>query len=123
MYLGVDGGGTKTAFVLVDRMGAIRATHQGGSSFYPETGMAALRSLINEGIRAVLQAARIRVEELDYAYFGLPVHGEDGICSQPRHQIVYETRDQVVAAEALVQGLSCVSAAFRIEHGVSPRLG
>ncbi len=59
MYLGVDGGGTKTAFVLLDRMGTIRATHQSGSAFYPETGMEALRALINEGIRAVLRAAGI----------------------------------------------------------------
>jgi N-acetylglucosamine kinase-like BadF-type ATPase len=77
MYLGMDGGGTKTAFVLLDRNGTIRATHQAGSAFYLETGMEALRALIHEGIRAVLRTAGITVDELDYAYFGLPVHGED----------------------------------------------
>ena len=45
MYLGVDGGGTKTAFVLLDRHGTIRATHYGGSAFYLETGMDELRAL------------------------------------------------------------------------------
>jgi N-acetylglucosamine kinase-like BadF-type ATPase len=77
MYLGVDGGGTKTAFVLLDRNGTIRATHQAGSAYYPETGMEALRTLIGEGIRAVLRTAGIGIDGLDYAYFGLPVHGED----------------------------------------------
>jgi len=77
MYLGVDGGGTKTAFVLLDRHGTIRATHHGGSAYYLETGMDALRALIHDGIRAVLRTAGIAVGELDYAYFGLPVHGED----------------------------------------------
>ena len=77
MYLGVDGGGTKTAFALLDRNGTIRATHQGGSAFYLETGMEALRTLINDGIGAVLRTAGIGVDELDYAFFGLPVHGED----------------------------------------------
>ncbi len=77
MYLGMDGGGTKTAFVLLDRNGTIRATHNAGSAFYLETGMEALRTLIHEGIRALLRTAGITVAELDYAYFGLPVHGED----------------------------------------------
>ncbi len=77
MYLGVDGGGTKTAFVLLDRHGTILATHNGGSAFYLETGMDALRALINDGIRAVMRSAGVPVEALEYAYFGLPVHGED----------------------------------------------
>lgn len=77
MYLGVDGGGTKTAFVLLDRDGTIRATHHAGSAFYLETGMEALRALIQEGIEAVLRSAGVAVTGLDYAYFGLPVHGED----------------------------------------------
>ncbi len=77
MYLGVDGGGTKTAFVLLDRQGTIRASHQAGSAYYPETGMQALRALIHEGVRAVLRTAGVAVSELEYAYFGLPVHGED----------------------------------------------
>jgi N-acetylglucosamine kinase-like BadF-type ATPase len=77
MYLGVDGGGTKTAFVLLDRQGMIRATHQAGSAFYLETGMEALRELIHEGIHAVLRSAGIKVDGLEFSYFGLPVHGED----------------------------------------------
>ena len=77
MYLGVDGGGTKTAFVLLDRHGTIRATHHAGSAYYLEAGMEALRALINDGIGAVLRTAGIGVAEIDYAFFGLPVHGED----------------------------------------------
>jgi len=77
MYLGVDGGGTKTDFVLLDRVGTIRATYQGGSAFYPETGMEALRVMINAGIGSVLRAANITAQQVHYAYFGLPVHGED----------------------------------------------
>jgi N-acetylglucosamine kinase-like BadF-type ATPase len=77
MYLGVDGGGTKTAFVLIDREGAIRAQHQGGCAFYLEVGMDAVRALLNDGIRSVLRAAGMRAADLEYAFFGLPVHGED----------------------------------------------
>jgi N-acetylglucosamine kinase-like BadF-type ATPase len=77
MYLGVDGGGTKTVFVLLDRHGTIRATHDAGSAFYLETGMEALRALVQDGIRTVLRQAGIAAEDLHYAFFGLPVHGED----------------------------------------------
>ena len=77
MYLGMDGGGTKTAFVLIDRHGAIRATHQGGCAFYLEVGMEALRTLLNDGVRAVLRTAGIDAAALEYAFFGLPVYGED----------------------------------------------
>jgi N-acetylglucosamine kinase-like BadF-type ATPase len=77
MYLGVDGGGTKTTFVVIDRDGEIRAIHQGGSAYYLETGMDPLRSMINEGIAAVLGTAGIRAADLDFAFVGLPVHGED----------------------------------------------
>ena len=34
MYLGVDGGGTKTAFALVDGDGALKASHVGASIDY-----------------------------------------------------------------------------------------
>ncbi len=77
MYLGMDGGGTKTAFVLIDRHGTIRATHRGGCAFYLEVGVEAVRALIHDGLRAVLRTAGIGAGELDYAFFGLPVYGED----------------------------------------------
>jgi N-acetylglucosamine kinase-like BadF-type ATPase len=77
MYLGVDGGGTKTTFVVLDRLGAIRAMHQGGSAYYLETGMEPLRAMINDGVAEVLRAAGLGVHELEYAFLGLPVHGED----------------------------------------------
>ena len=77
MYLGVDGGGTKTTFVLLDRNGTIRATHPSGSAYYLETGMEPLRSMINDGIRAVLRAAGVDVAAVEHAFLGLPVHGED----------------------------------------------
>ncbi len=77
MYLGVDGGGTKTTFALVDRNGTIRAMYQGGCAYYYETGMEPLRAMINAGIQAVLRAAGLDVADLDYAFVGLPVHGED----------------------------------------------
>lgn len=77
LYLGVDGGGTKTDFVLIDAHGRRLARHQGGSSYYLQTGLDGLNHVLSEGVQAVLSAANIQAGDLTYAFFGLPAHGED----------------------------------------------
>jgi len=77
MYLGVDGGGTKTALVLIDRDGAIRATHQAPGSYYLAMGLDALGTLLAGAVSAVLAKAGVAAEDLDFAFFGLPAYGED----------------------------------------------
>ena len=77
MYLGVDGGGTKTALVLIDRDGTIRATHQAPGSYYLTIGLDALGALLADAVNAILAKAGLRADDLDYAFFGLPAYGED----------------------------------------------
>ena len=77
LYLGVDGGGTKTALVLIDSEGTIRASHLAPGSYYLTIGLDALGTLLLDGVNAVLAKADVRAEELDFAFFGLPAYGED----------------------------------------------
>jgi N-acetylglucosamine kinase-like BadF-type ATPase len=77
LYLGVDGGGTKTEFVLIDHAGQVLARHQGATSYYLQIGFDGLNRLLTEGVQAVLAAAQMRTTDLTYAFFGLPAHGED----------------------------------------------
>ncbi|MFT4077414.1 MAG: BadF/BadG/BcrA/BcrD ATPase family protein [Asticcacaulis sp.] len=77
LYLGVDGGGTKTEFVLIDHNGHRLAHHQGGTSYYLQIGFDGLNHLLHEGVQAVLAAAGCRANDITYAFFGLPAHGED----------------------------------------------
>ncbi len=77
VFLGVDGGGTKTDFVLVDGTGRVLASHRAGSAYYLETGIDALEAMLVEGIRATLELARIPPAHVDFAFLGLPAHGED----------------------------------------------
>ena len=79
MFLGVDGGGTKTAFVLIDTDGNVRARHQESSSYYLETGLDGTRSVLGKGIAAVLAQADLTAAGLRYAFFGLPAYGEDSL--------------------------------------------
>jgi N-acetylglucosamine kinase-like BadF-type ATPase len=76
-FLGVDGGGTKTEFVLVDRDGNLVAVHEGASSYHLEIGMGGLRDVLREGLSALFEQARIDGSAIAHAFFGLPAHGED----------------------------------------------
>ncbi len=77
MFLGIDGGGTKTAFALVDRAGAVRARIEEGSAYYVETGMDGAAAVLARGARALFDAAGIDAGDIDFAFFGLPAYGED----------------------------------------------
>ncbi|MEU6844410.1 BadF/BadG/BcrA/BcrD ATPase family protein [Streptomyces sp. NPDC046716] len=78
MYLGVDGGGTKTAFAIVDASGTVlgTVTRPSTSPALGDHGMDTARSVLHDGIRAVCEQAGIDAERLESAYFGLPQHGE-----------------------------------------------
>lgn len=78
MYLGVDGGGTKTAFCLIDRNGAIRARAETGTSAFLSIGVDAVEGVLREGVGAVCAAAGIAPDGIDHAFFGMPGYGEIG---------------------------------------------
>ncbi|MFA9216471.1 MAG: N-acetylglucosamine kinase [Sphingomonadaceae bacterium] len=77
MYLGVDGGGTKTAFALVDVAGNVLARHAEGSAYYLEVGMEGVAALLERGCGALFSLAGVRASDITQAFFGLPAYGED----------------------------------------------
>jgi N-acetylglucosamine kinase-like BadF-type ATPase len=77
MFLGVDGGGTKTAFALVDRHGHVLARQEEGSAYYLEVGMAGAAAVLARGCAALFAAAGVTAADVAFAFFGLPAHGED----------------------------------------------
>ena len=76
-FLGVDGGGTKTDFLLIDASGAVLASHRGGSAYYLEAGFDALQAMMAVGIGKVLQRAGVTASDIEFAFLGLPAYGED----------------------------------------------
>jgi N-acetylglucosamine kinase-like BadF-type ATPase len=76
-YLGVDGGGSKTAFLLIDESGRVLASHTEGPAYYLEVGWDALRNMLARGIRATLESGSMSPASLDFAFVGLPAYGED----------------------------------------------
>lgn len=77
MFLGIDGGGTKTAFVLIDGDGRRLARHEATTSYYVEIGFDALRAQLRDGVQAVLGQAGAAASDVVFAFAGLPAHGED----------------------------------------------
>lgn len=77
LFLGIDGGGTKTAFVLIDEAGRLLARHESTTSYYIEIGFDALRALLRDGVDATLRLAGVPASDIAHTFAGLPAHGED----------------------------------------------
>jgi N-acetylglucosamine kinase-like BadF-type ATPase len=77
MFLGVDGGGTKTAFALIDSAGRVLASHQESSAYHVEVGLAGLAAMLTSGCDALFGAAGVTASDVSFAFFGLPAYGED----------------------------------------------
>lgn len=77
MFLGVDGGGTKTAFALVDAQGAVLARHEEGSTYHVDVGMAGVAANLQRGVAALLAGSGVDRVAIRYGFFGLPAYGED----------------------------------------------
>jgi N-acetylglucosamine kinase-like BadF-type ATPase len=76
-FLGIDGGGTKTDFLLIAETGRVLASHHGGSAYHLETGFDALQAMLAEGIGATLKQGGVSASQLEFAFIGLPAYGED----------------------------------------------
>ncbi len=77
MFLGIDGGGTKTDFVLVDSAGRVRARHQEGSLYYLEVGLDGAADTLRRGAAQTLAKAGVGADDVLFAFAGVPSYGED----------------------------------------------
>jgi N-acetylglucosamine kinase-like BadF-type ATPase len=76
MYLGVDGGGTKTALCLVDEGGHVATQTQAPSCYYFAEGIDLVSRVLREGVEEVCEQASVTPADIRYAFFGLPTYGE-----------------------------------------------
>lgn len=100
-FLGIDGGGTKTAFLLMDADGAVLARGQKGTAYYPQIGVDALRAMLHEGISETLAAAGLEPSALAFTCIGLPSYGEDSTLTA--------TLDAIAAPLLPVARVRCVN--------------
>jgi N-acetylglucosamine kinase-like BadF-type ATPase len=79
-FLGVDGGGTKTALAVVSADGRVLAQRVAPSAYYLGAGAGGgldlVRRVLGEAVPSVCADAGVMPEQLRGAFFGLPAYGE-----------------------------------------------
>ncbi|CAN3129482.1 N-acetylglucosamine kinase [Mycobacterium sp. smrl_JER01] len=95
VYLGVDGGGSKTAFALIDHHGAVLARATGASSYYFGHGIDVVEDVIQQGIAQVCGEGGLAARDIDFAFIGLPGYGEasadlEQLDAVPSHALGHE---------------------------------
>lgn len=76
MFLGVDGGGTKTAFALLRGDGELLATALAPSCYYLGQSIDLVEQVLRTGVDAVCGDAGVTPDQVTHAFFGLPGYGE-----------------------------------------------
>jgi N-acetylglucosamine kinase-like BadF-type ATPase len=75
-YIGIDGGGTKTAFVIGNSDGLVLKTIEKSGCSHRSIGIDAVVSLIKKGVREILQGVGALPKECAGCCIGLPCFGE-----------------------------------------------
>jgi len=81
-FLGIDGGGSKTAFRLIDESGSVLSSHTEGPAYHLEVGFAPMKEMLARGILATLKPVAIGPSSINFSFIGLPAYGEDGALLQ-----------------------------------------
>lgn len=77
IFLGVDGGGTKTAFALISEEGKLLASTTQGPSHPDQMGWEEVRNTLTKGVQEVCDQAQVTASEITFSFWGLPGYGEN----------------------------------------------
>lgn len=75
-YLGIDSGGTKTNFILVDEQGLILAKNTQPASHYMQVGYDGLTSIMTQGTAACLQLANLQPADIRAVFASCAGYGD-----------------------------------------------
>ncbi|MBE1550678.1 N-acetylglucosamine kinase-like BadF-type ATPase [Mycobacterium sp. OAS707] len=94
-YLGVDGGGSKTAFALIDDGGHVLARATAPTSYYFNDGFDVVERVLAQGISDICDQLGIETADIDAAFFGIPGYGEasddiERLDATPRHVLGHD---------------------------------
>ena len=74
--LSMDGGGSKTAWLITTENGNIAASYQCGGTSHPQMGVPAVLELFHYSIEELLKRANCSKDDILGAAFGVPCYGE-----------------------------------------------
>lgn len=76
LFVGVDGGGTKTAFCLSDEQGSVLASCQLPTLDYMQIGFDGIRTRLTEGVHMLLNQVNGTIADIAGVCIGAPNYGE-----------------------------------------------
>lgn len=76
IFVGVDGGGTKTAFSVIDEVGNKLYFYETTTCHYEQVGLSGFEKIISEGIEKIKNSLKISLKEIDFIFLGVPGYGE-----------------------------------------------
>ena len=88
MILAMDGGGTKTRFLLSDVQGHIAAEWRSEGCNYLQIGLEKLAKIISEGTAQLCQMAHSTPKAIQLAVLGIPAYGESQKDSREMERMV-----------------------------------
>jgi N-acetylglucosamine kinase-like BadF-type ATPase len=128
VFLGVDGGGTKTAFCLLTGSGELAAVVEAVSA-YSSGDLGLLPGVLQDGVSAVCSKAGITPVDIRQAFFGIPAYGEsraavpvlDRVPSQVLGHDRYSCDNDMVCgwagSLALADGVNVISGTGSMAYG------
>lgn len=76
-YLGVDGGGTKTEYILLDKKGNILTYLKEDSIDYKRIGRNSFQNTIKKCLNEIINKTDINLNEIQYSFWGIPCYGDE----------------------------------------------
>lgn len=75
-FLGIDGGGTKTTFTLIDEKGKVVFSITKGTCHFNQIGFQNLEILLRDGLEEIVIGAKINKIDIIHSYLGLAGYGK-----------------------------------------------
>lgn len=128
LYIGIDGGGSKTAAVVVDESMRLLGEGRGGPSNHLRVGIESARAEVERAVFEALHAADVRISDIEYAYCGIagsdhPRHRQSVVQSLeslfrgPQFTVDSDARIALTAGVGLGRGVSIIAGTGSVAFG------
>ncbi|MGL4347787.1 MAG: N-acetylglucosamine kinase [Chitinophagaceae bacterium] len=87
LFLGVDGGGTKTAFTIIDKQGNTIFNYVAGTAHIDQIKKQGLIQLFENFLKE-LSHKNIDMDDISYCFFGMPGYSEAPLWDQQIHEVL-----------------------------------
>lgn len=128
-YLGVDGGGTKTRYILIDENLNVIFDMERGTIHIHQIGEENLKKELKEAFELICNETKIGPENIEYLFIGVPGYGEsksdkriiDNIIDEVFNEVPYTIGNDSVAGWAAgtgcTNGINIVAGTGSIAYG------